>query len=193
MSPDRGLKPDRHTQDTAEMALALARTALDAAGSGGGGGEPAPPPPPPIVAIPDGATFAVTSEHDGAILWVDQAQALELQLPEIIENDTQVTLLGTAEAGVLFGGAGATTMVPSGARVLGGAGRICTAFLLYRGGAWHALTPEPPDTVSVVFDEGWPASRPDALHVRAIGGDSPPAWLTTVDVWEQPVEEEGPV
>jgi hypothetical protein len=38
-------------------------------------------------------------------------------------------------------------------------------------------------TFTVMYDSGWPASRPAAPHVHAIGHSSEPPWLTAADVW----------
>lgn len=43
------------------------------------------------------------------------------------------------------------------------------------------------DTVTVVYNAGWPASRPAAPHVIAVGHTSAPAWLTSVDIWFEAV------
>lgn len=176
----RGLKPERYAQDTAERALTLAMQAVTALGEGFEPGVA-----PGVVPIEDGETFAIDSEHNGAVLFVDQEGALELLLPEIYDEDGQVTLIGILEAGATFGGDGASTRVPSDSRILGGPGRLSTAFMLYRGGVWYVSTPEPPDTVTVVYDAGWPAARPDAGYVRAVGHTEAPSWLTGVDVWEE--------
>ena len=36
---------------------------------------------------------------------------------------------------------------------------------------------------AVVYDAGWPTSRPNASTVFAVGGDAEPVWLTSNDVW----------
>ena len=36
---------------------------------------------------------------------------------------------------------------------------------------------------AVVYDAGWPASRPNASTVLAVGGDAEPVWMTSNDVW----------
>ncbi len=41
----------------------------------------------------------------------------------------------------------------------------------------------PANTVMVVYDAGWPVSRPTAEHVIASGGTSAPSWLTSDDEW----------
>lgn len=43
------------------------------------------------------------------------------------------------------------------------------------------------DTVTVVYDAGWPASRPAATHVLAVGHTSAPSWLTDEDIWFEAV------
>lgn len=43
------------------------------------------------------------------------------------------------------------------------------------------------DTVTVVYDAGWPASRPSATHVLAVGHTSAPSWLTSEDIWFEAV------
>ena len=42
-------------------------------------------------------------------------------------------------------------------------------------------------TVSVIYDAGWPAERPVAATVLAVGHTAPPAWLTADDVWFEDV------
>jgi hypothetical protein len=44
-----------------------------------------------------------------------------------------------------------------------------------------------PDTKTVIYSSGWPASRPIAVHVSAVGHTSAPPWLTAEDVWFQEV------
>lgn len=60
------------------------------------------------------------------------------------------------------------------------------------GSSWGTLTTllNPPrlraqvqDTVTVVYDSGWPADRPNAAHVYAAGGPSAPSWLEAWDIW----------
>lgn len=43
------------------------------------------------------------------------------------------------------------------------------------------------DTITVVYDAGWPGSRPATPHVIAVGHTSAPAWLTAADVWFEAV------
>ena len=38
-------------------------------------------------------------------------------------------------------------------------------------------------TVTVIYDAGWPATRPNVATVLAVGGTTAPAWLTADDVW----------
>lgn len=178
----RGVKPDAYAQETAERALRLALQAVQAIGEGFEPGSPEG-----VVAVPDAATFAITTDHNGLVLYANQDTALEFQLPEVFEADGQVTIVGVLEAGATFAGDGASTRVPSDSRILGGPGRLSTAYLLHRGGVWHVVTPEPPDTVTVFYDAGWPATRPDAGSVRAVGHTSAPSWLTASDVWEEDV------
>lgn len=42
-------------------------------------------------------------------------------------------------------------------------------------------------TVSVIYDAGWPAERPVAATVLAVGHTTAPAWLTGDDVWFEAV------
>lgn len=44
-----------------------------------------------------------------------------------------------------------------------------------------------PDTVTVIFDTAWPSTRPNAVHVLAVGGSTAPTWLTVEDVWMEAV------
>lgn len=44
-----------------------------------------------------------------------------------------------------------------------------------------------PDTVTVVYNAGWPSARPNAVHVFAVGHTSAPSWLTSEDVWLEAV------
>lgn len=46
---------------------------------------------------------------------------------------------------------------------------------------------ERPNNLTVVYDSGWPASRPSADHVWAVGHTSAPSWLTAADVWLEDV------
>lgn len=54
-------------------------------------------------------------------------------------------------------------------------------------GVWAVITGARPQTFTVIYDAGWPASRPDADHVHAIGHTSAPSWLTADDVWFEDV------
>lgn len=54
-------------------------------------------------------------------------------------------------------------------------------------GDWAAIVTPRPQTYTVIYDAGWPASRPDADHVHAIGHTSAPSWLTADDVWFEDV------
>jgi hypothetical protein len=42
-------------------------------------------------------------------------------------------------------------------------------------------------TMTVVYDSGWPAARPGATNVLAIGHTSEPPWLTDDDLWFEAV------
>ena len=42
-------------------------------------------------------------------------------------------------------------------------------------------------TVTVIYDAGWPAERPVAATVLAVGHTTAPAWLTADDVWFEEV------
>ena len=43
------------------------------------------------------------------------------------------------------------------------------------------------NTVTVVYDAGWPVARPTASHVIAVGHTTAPSWLTSDDAWLQDV------
>ena len=65
---------------------------------------------------------------------------------------------------------------------------VTTATLIETAaGVWAVVTGTRPQTFTVVYDAGWPASRPDADHVHAIGHTSAPSWLTADDVWFEDV------
>jgi hypothetical protein len=50
-----------------------------------------------------------------------------------------------------------------------------------------AVQPGSEDTVTVIYDAGWPAERPGGSHVLAVGHTSAPSWLTAADVWFEDV------
>lgn len=143
-----------------------------------------------VVNVPDGATFVITADHDGRMLFVNQAGVIEFDLPDNLDDGAQVAIVGRS-GGVTFDPQGATTLDPASFEVGDG---LFVVTLLYRDagdGTWYVFGPDAPNTVTVVYDSGWPASRPAAAHVYAVGGSAEPTWLTADDIWFEDVGDDG--
>lgn len=42
-----------------------------------------------------------------------------------------------------------------------------------------------PEVVVVIYDDGWPESRPNAYSVMVVGGSEAPSWLANTDIYFQ--------
>lgn len=100
------------------------------------------------------------------------------------------------QVGVINVGSGAVTIEPDSGVTMSPAevvldnadADVTTATLIATAaGEWAAVAGARPQTFTVVYDAGWPASRPDADHVLAVGHTSAPGWLTAADIWFEDV------
>ena len=135
----------------------------------------------------------ITSPHtlaaadDGAVLYIETAGSLTLNLPDSLGDGFQFALVGEIDGSVTLNAQGASSVFPSGFTPLSGSGVLTVLSCALQGTRWSVAGAEPPDTVTVVYDAGWPADRPNASHVLAVGHTTAPSWLTSADTWLEAV------
>ena len=109
-----------------------------------------------------------------------------LTLPDLGDVRTVVTVFNVGGGTISFTAGSDASITPADV-VLddADADEITIAVAHHRGdGAWDVVASKP-YVRYVFYDNGWPASRPYARTVVAVGGGSAPAWLTNTDVWKQ--------
>lgn len=140
-----------------------------------------------IVEVPDASTFTVLSTHKNKTLWINQTEDITFTLPSGLGEDFQVGIVGYTEFEVAFTVGGGLTLSPTGYTLVGLDGIPVALALVYRNSVWTVIGPESPTVVMVVYDAGWPATRPNAENVLAVGHTVAPTWLTADDAWLEAV------
>ena len=106
-------------------------------------------------------------------------------------TDFQASVWNVGSGVITIAASGTATLNPTPAPELDNTGDATLSVLALlqpvTGGVWYVVAGEVPDTVTVIYDAGWPADRPLAAHVLAVGHTSAPAWLTSADVWFEDV------
>lgn len=146
----------------------------------------APSVAPEVFGVTSATTYQVLASNNGGILWIDQTGPLEILLPDSVGEDFQVTGTGYCDD-VTFTAQGTSTLSPSGYNIPANPGIPLAFTCILKGGVWTVVGPQTPNTVTVVYNAGWPAERPNAVHVQAWGHTTAPAWLTAADAWFEAV------
>jgi hypothetical protein len=147
----------------------------------------APSVAPEVFDVTDATTYAVTAGNNGGLLWINQSGPLEILLPDSLGEDFQVTGTGYCDDDVTFTAQGTSTLSPSGYTIPANSGVPLAFTCVFKDGVWTVVGPQTPNTITVVYDSGWPASRPNAVHVQAWGHTTSPSWLTGADAWFEAV------
>lgn len=173
-----GLKPDAYAQETAERAVRLALQAIQAIGSFDGG---------PTQIADAASDRAITNDDDRAYLIVNDADR-NLTWPDSLTPGHTCTILLLGDSSLTIAGSGDATFEPTGIVATNTEGDLTAVVVIHRtGGAHLVVAPKPADTVTVIYNEGWPTERPASTHVLAVGHTSAPSWLTAADVWLEAV------
>ena len=150
----------------------------------------------PTVAEGTPATYELDSDDDGRVFCAYGSSEYVLEIPQslgTLYSGFQALIVGQTTAGVTIDYSGYTvvgshfpanevtfTDVPFAVSLMVyNVGGTITIFL--HGGSAKL------DTVTTVYDSGWPAARPYATTVLAVGGTAAPGWLTSADVWLEDV------
>jgi hypothetical protein len=111
-----------------------------------------------------------------------------ITVPDTLPERFFCNVINVGTGIVTFTAGGATVLSPASPK-LDNTGTPVNAAMVFRttGTTVWVLGSEDPDTVTVMYDAGWPAARPYAAHVWAVGHTAAPGWLTAADVWLEAV------
>lgn len=142
----------------------------------------------PEVKVIASSPYTVIQSDNGKILFISTSGALTLNLPDDLDEDTQVSLLGNVDGAITLTAQGDSDLFPADFEANSGEGVPVALSFLFRSDVWYVYGASRVNTITVVYDAGWPADRPDAVHVWAVGHTSAPSWLESdTDIWLEDV------